>query len=166
MEGIPIVGAQAERFADLRCLGDGGGSHSEPFEVFEKRRVPRWVARRNQNANALQFLMGKVIHTRNIRSREGQRKRKGRAGPDLAFDDDFSTDQLDQRLGNGEPETGSPVSARGRRVCLTEGVETQEQADLLVSQGCDELQGYLFSRPCPVDEFEGLPIKEKTPPES
>jgi EAL domain-containing protein (putative c-di-GMP-specific phosphodiesterase class I) len=128
-------------------------------------------------------------------------------------------------------ETGSPVSARGRRVCLTEGVEepgdrgfgtgysslsdirgfsisrikidrafvssittnandaiftaaviamghtlglsvvgegveTQEQADLLASQGCDELQGSLFSRPCPADEFEGLLIQEKTPPES
>jgi diguanylate cyclase (GGDEF)-like protein len=33
-----------------------------------------------------------------------------------------------------------------RRV-VAEGVETQDQRDLLVAMGCDELQGYLFARP-------------------
>jgi EAL domain-containing protein (putative c-di-GMP-specific phosphodiesterase class I) len=30
---------------------------------------------------------------------------------------------------------------------VAEGVETKEQADFLVKQGCDVLQGYLFARP-------------------
>jgi diguanylate cyclase (GGDEF)-like protein len=36
---------------------------------------------------------------------------------------------------------------------VAEGVETEEQALLLRSLGCDELQGYLYGRPVPVDEF-------------
>jgi diguanylate cyclase (GGDEF)-like protein/PAS domain S-box-containing protein len=37
---------------------------------------------------------------------------------------------------------------------VAEGVETQQQHDLLRAAGCDYAQGYLFSRPVPVDEFE------------
>ncbi len=36
---------------------------------------------------------------------------------------------------------------------LAEGVETKEQADSLVSKDCDELQGYYYSRPLPLDDF-------------
>ena len=39
---------------------------------------------------------------------------------------------------------------------IAEGVETQEQYDLLTAASCDYGQGYLFSRPVPADEFERL----------
>jgi len=39
---------------------------------------------------------------------------------------------------------------------IAEGVETFDQYDWLVSQGCDCVQGFLFGRPVPVDEFELL----------
>lgn len=39
---------------------------------------------------------------------------------------------------------------------IAEGVETKAQLDFLYSIGCDEGQGYFFSRPIPVSEFEAL----------
>ena len=37
---------------------------------------------------------------------------------------------------------------------ICEGVETPAQASLLLEAGCEEGQGYLFSKPLPVDEYE------------
>ena len=34
---------------------------------------------------------------------------------------------------------------------IAEGVETQEQRDMLASLGCHTWQGYLFGRPGPAD---------------
>ena len=36
---------------------------------------------------------------------------------------------------------------------IAEGVETKTQKDFLIHEGCDLLQGYLFARPMPFDDF-------------
>ena len=45
------------------------------------------------------------------------------------------------------------AQAMGLRI-TAEGVETQQQLDFLRSLGCDEVQGYYFSRPKPAAEIE------------
>lgn len=44
---------------------------------------------------------------------------------------------------------------------VAEGVETVAQCSLLVDMGCNELQGYLFSRPIRADELEALALDVK-----
>ena len=51
------------------------------------------------------------------------------------------------------------ITAMGHALGLkvvAEGVETEEQRNLLRQQGCDEMQGYLFSRPVRAGEFAKL----------
>ena len=39
---------------------------------------------------------------------------------------------------------------------IAEGVETQQRRNLFDEAGCDYAQGYYFSEPVPVEEFEAL----------
>jgi diguanylate cyclase (GGDEF)-like protein/PAS domain S-box-containing protein len=47
------------------------------------------------------------------------------------------------------------VKSRKKKV-LVEGVSSREQFELLKEMACDQMQGYLFSRPVPAEEFEKL----------
>jgi diguanylate cyclase (GGDEF)-like protein/PAS domain S-box-containing protein len=39
---------------------------------------------------------------------------------------------------------------------IAEGVETEEQRQLLMNKGCTNYQGYLFGKPVPIEQFEAL----------
>jgi EAL domain-containing protein (putative c-di-GMP-specific phosphodiesterase class I) len=52
--------------------------------------------------------------------------------------------------------------ARGLGMATTaEGVETHEQLDAVRSEGCTEMQGYLFSQPLPAAEIERLYLSSR-----
>ena len=36
---------------------------------------------------------------------------------------------------------------------IAEGIETQDQADYLINLGCDEAQGFMYSKPLPVEQL-------------
>jgi diguanylate cyclase (GGDEF)-like protein len=60
------------------------------------------------------------------------------------------------------------ITGLGRALGLSitaEGVETQEQLEIARSEGCTEMQGYLFSAPRPVDEARRFlpPLKTEEP---
>jgi EAL domain-containing protein (putative c-di-GMP-specific phosphodiesterase class I) len=62
----------------------------------------------------------------------------------------------------GDPNTMTLVStviSLGHALKLkvvAEGVDSEEQASMLRLLRCDEMQGYLFSKPLPAEEVAGL----------
>ena len=68
---------------------------------------------------------------------------------DKSFIDDTPTDPNDTAIVRN---TLTKPTHMGLRV-VAEGVETQAQADFLISLECDAMQGYLFARPQPVSTW-------------
>ena len=95
-------------------------------------------------------------------------KRLQKYGFDIEIDDfgsgysslimlkDISADVLKIDMGflrASENEIIGLANKLGMRV-ITEGVEKKTQVDMLYDMGCKMFQGYYFSKPIPVDEFE------------
>jgi EAL domain-containing protein (putative c-di-GMP-specific phosphodiesterase class I) len=47
---------------------------------------------------------------------------------------------------------------------VAEGVETEEQAKVLRLFGCDQMQGYFFSKPLPLEQMTALLRRPSAPP--
>ncbi len=85
---------------------------------------------------------------------------------DRSFVNDIVTDP-------GAATIATSVIALAHRMRLgvvAEGVETEAQAGYLRQNGCDEIQGYFFSKPVPAEEFaellrqgKNLPVLEASP---
>src|SRR5690606_30938031 len=75
---------------------------------------------------------------------------------DRSFIIDVPGAQADQALAEAVIAIGKSLRMR----VVAEGVELEEQVDFLRSRGCDELQGYYFSRPLVAGEFSRLLHKD------
>ncbi|MCP5146200.1 MAG: EAL domain-containing protein [Gammaproteobacteria bacterium] len=69
---------------------------------------------------------------------------------DRIFTGDIATNERNMMLTRASARLGHELGAQ----VVAEGVETMPAASLLVELGCDILQGYLISRPIPLDEFD------------
>ncbi len=68
----------------------------------------------------------------------------------------------DIRADSGDASIINAIAAMARGLKLdliAEGVETRTQMNYLSSQGCNEVQGFIFSRPIPALEFKALLLK-------
>ena len=76
----------------------------------------------------------------------------------LKIDKSFINDILDNRNDQIIVEATINMAKNLGLIVLAEGVETQEQATLLHQYGCDQMQGYLYSKPISSKAFELLSI--------
>ena len=72
----------------------------------------------------------------------------------LKIDRSFVFDVADDAGGRAICQTVLALGKTLRLNVIAEGVETQEQFDYLIREGCDQFQGYLFSRPIPLALLE------------
>ena len=69
---------------------------------------------------------------------------------DQSFVKDITTDGEDRKIVNAIINMAKSLGLK----TIAEGVETREQLTYLEEQGCDEIQGYYYSKPLPKNEFE------------
>lgn len=68
---------------------------------------------------------------------------------DQSFVRDITSDWDDAAINSAVIRIGHSLNIK----VIAEGVETLDQLEFLVEQGCDEIQGYYLSRPLPADEL-------------
>jgi diguanylate cyclase (GGDEF)-like protein len=71
---------------------------------------------------------------------------------DRSFVQDITTDANDAAIATAIIAMAQSLKLK----VIAEGVETEDQLNLLRKHGCHAMQGYLFSRPIPAPEFEQL----------
>lgn len=78
---------------------------------------------------------------------------------DRSFVNDISVDSSDRAIVDAILTLAHKLGLRA----VAEGVETDAQLQFLSALGCDECQGYLFSRPCPPEAFALLLNSSSSP---
>jgi EAL domain-containing protein (putative c-di-GMP-specific phosphodiesterase class I) len=82
---------------------------------------------------------------------------------DRSFVRDVASNASDRAIAEAIISLGKKL----RVTVVAEGVETAEQVAFLQGQGCDEMQGFYFSKPCHPDGFaELLTLEGERPEES
>jgi len=71
---------------------------------------------------------------------------------DRAFIKDICSNDMDKKI----VKTLITMAHSMDKTVVAEGVEENDQYDLLREYGCDEIQGYLLSKPVPADELVAM----------
>jgi EAL domain-containing protein (putative c-di-GMP-specific phosphodiesterase class I) len=74
----------------------------------------------------------------------------------LKIDRSFVCNLVDEKDDQTLCEAIIVMAHKLRLKVIAEGVETQQQRDLLAAYGCDYAQGWLYSKAIPAEEFETL----------
>ena len=74
---------------------------------------------------------------------------------DMKFLEDFETSRKSSNILSSIIKMAKSLNMK----IVAEGVETTEQLHFLTNLNCDLIQGYLFSKPLTIDEFEAKPLR-------
>ena len=74
----------------------------------------------------------------------------------LKIDQSFVRDLVSNESDSSLVSTIIAMAHNFKLNVIAEGVETEEQQQILMHKGCTHYQGYLYSKPVPLDEFEAL----------
>jgi EAL domain-containing protein (putative c-di-GMP-specific phosphodiesterase class I) len=81
----------------------------------------------------------------------------------IKIDQSFVRDQEHDAATRAIVEIILTMAGRLRMQVTAEGVETNRQLDLLLSQGCPEVQGFLLGRPMPVEQARAFYTTPRQP---
>ncbi len=74
----------------------------------------------------------------------------------LKLDKGFFDEKQEDKRGESVVETIIDLSKRLDMETVAEGIESMRQVKMLEKLGCTKIQGYIFSKPCPIEEFENF----------
>jgi EAL domain-containing protein (putative c-di-GMP-specific phosphodiesterase class I) len=77
---------------------------------------------------------------------------------DQSFVRDILTNENDAAIARTITTLGNSLGLK----VVAEGVETEEQRQFLIENGCFAFQGYLFSHSLPIKEFESFVTRAQT----
>lgn len=156
--------------------------HFQDIERFEKR-VDMLAKRYHVNPSLLIFEITENAYIHNIDAVNHLIEKCHQAGIRISMDDFgsgysslntlkdilFDEVKMDKRFLDGQlSDNGKIVMEeifhmlkRTHHSIVCEGVETKEVAEFLIDSGCDELQGYYFYKPMPIEQMEMLMDEKK-----